>query len=75
MAVDKLFHKILCPVDFNHSLQALEFAIRLTQQNDATLCVLSVAPIPIGATEIGIPAGEKYPWWELTNRQRLDELA
>ena len=37
----KIFNKVLCPVDFDHSLEALDFAIRLAQQNDATLYVLN----------------------------------
>jgi nucleotide-binding universal stress UspA family protein len=70
----KILNKVLCPVDFEHSLEALDFAIRLAQQNDATLCVLNVAAIPMGAAELS-SAGESEPFWEVTARSRLELIA
>jgi universal stress protein A len=69
----KIFNKILCPVDFDHSLNALDFAIRLARQNDAKLCVLNVAPIPIGAAEL--TSGLEQPFWEVTAKARLELIA
>jgi nucleotide-binding universal stress UspA family protein len=69
----KIFNKILCPVDFDHSLDALDFAIKLARQNDAKLCVLNVAPIPIGAAEL--TSGLEQPFWEVTAKARLELIA
>jgi universal stress protein A len=70
----KILNKVLCPVDFEHSLEALDFAIRLAQQNDATLYVLNVAAIPMGAAEL-TSSGETEPFWEVTARSRLELIA
>jgi universal stress protein A len=70
----QIFKKILCPVDFDHSLGALDFAIRLANQNQAALCVLHVAVIPIGAAELTNPI-DTEPFWEATARSRLEQLA
>ena len=70
----KAFSKILCPVDFEHSLDALDFAIRLANQNNATLCALNVAAIPMGAAELSSSA-DPEPFWEVTARTRLELLA
>ena len=67
----KIFNKVLCPVDFDHSLEALDFAIRLARQNDAKLYVLNVAAIPMGAAEL-TSSGETEPFWEVTARTRLE---
>ena len=69
----KIFTRILCPIDFDHSLRALDFAIRLARQNDAKLCVLNVAAIPIGAAEL--TSGLDEPFWEVTARTRLELIA
>ncbi len=69
----KIFNKILCPVDFDHSLDALDFALKLARQNDAKLCVLNVAPIPIGAAEL--TSGLEQPFWEVTAKARLELIA
>ncbi len=69
-----IFGKILCPVDLGHSFKALDFAIRLAQQNGARLYVLYVAAIPIGATELTSTA-DKEPFWEVTARKRLEMMA
>jgi nucleotide-binding universal stress UspA family protein len=73
-ATTKIFNRILCPIDFDHSLKALDFAIQLAAQNDAGLTVLNVAPIPIGAAEL-TPAGETEPFWEVNAKAQLDLLA
>ena len=70
----KIFNKVLCPVDFDHSLEALDFAIRLARQNDAKLYVLNVAAIPMGAAEL-TSSGETEPFWEVTARTRLELIA
>jgi nucleotide-binding universal stress UspA family protein len=70
----KVFSKILCPVDFEHSLDALDFSITLAKQNDATLYVLNVAAIPMGAAELSSSA-DPEPFWEVTARTRLELLA
>jgi len=69
----KIFNKILCPVDFDHSLDALDFAIKLARQNDAKLWVLNVASIPIGAAEL--TSGLEQPFWEVTAKSRLELIA
>jgi len=69
-----IFSRILCPVDPDHSLKALDFAIRLARQNSARLYVLYVAAIPIGATELTSAADEE-PYWEVPGRQRLEQMA
>jgi nucleotide-binding universal stress UspA family protein len=46
----QLFRKVLCPIDFSeHSLAALDVALKVVQQNDAKLYLLNVAPVPAGA--------------------------
>ena len=69
----KIFNKILCPVDFDHSLDALDFAIKLARRDDAKLCVLNVAAIPIGAAEL--TSGLEQPFWEVTAKSRLELIA
>jgi hypothetical protein len=61
----KLFDKILCAVDFDESSTVvLNFARELAQQNDTTLCVLHVAPLPLNATEFSPIPMDPYPVWE-----------
>ncbi len=69
-----IFSKILCPIDLEHSLKALDFAIRLARQNGARLYVLYVAAIPIGAAELTSTA-DKEPFWEVTAKKRLELMA
>jgi universal stress protein A len=69
-----IFSRVLCPVDLEHSLKALDFAIRLARQNRAMLYVLHVVPIPIGATELSSSADEE-PYWEVPARKRLEQMA
>jgi universal stress protein A len=69
-----IFSRILCPVDLEHSLKALDFAIRLARQNGAKLYLLHVAAIPIGATELSSMADQE-PYWEVPARQRMERMA
>jgi len=69
-----IFQRILCPVDLEHSLNALDFAIRLARQNRARLFVLYVAAIPIGAVELSSSADEE-PFWEVTAKKRLEMMS
>jgi universal stress protein A len=69
-----IFSRILCPVDLDHSLKALDFAIRLARQNSAKLYILHVAAIPIGATELTSAADEE-PYWEVPARKRMEQMA
>jgi nucleotide-binding universal stress UspA family protein len=72
----KLFDEILCAVDFDESSTAvLHFGRELAQQNDATLCVLHVAPLPLNATEFSPIPMDPYPVWEKTARAELEKLA
>ena len=72
----KLFDEILCAVDFDESSTVvLHFGRELAQQNDATLCVLHVAPLPLNATEFSPIPMDPYPVWEKTARAELEKLA
>ena len=72
----KLFDKILCAVDFDESSTVvLNFARELAQQNDATLCVLHVAPLPLNATEFSPIPMDPYPVWEKTARAELEKAS
>ncbi len=73
-STNSVFSKILCPVDLEHSFKALDFAIKLAQQNGARLYVLYIAAIPIGAAELTSTA-DKEPFWEVTARKRLEMMA
>jgi universal stress protein A len=71
----KLFSRILCPVDFDRdSDAALALALRLAQQNGASLALLNVAPLPIGAAEMSPVPLDPYPFWEKTCRARLEKI-
>jgi universal stress protein A len=75
MANDKVFSRILCPIDFNHELGALELALRLAHQNEARIDLLSVAEIPMGATEVNAGFNDQgYPYWEVGLRELMDKL-
>jgi len=72
----KLFDKILCAVDFDESSAVvLHFARELARQNDATLCVLHVALLPLAAAEFAPIPMDPYPVWEKTARAELEKLA
>jgi universal stress protein A len=68
----QLFRKILCPIDFSeHSLAALDVALKVAQQNDAALCLLNVVILPAGAAGFQPVPMEPYPGLE---KERQDEL-
>jgi nucleotide-binding universal stress UspA family protein len=72
-----VFSRILCPIDFERdSMDALEFAEQLAQQNSATVYLLTVIGLPpAAATELPpvplLPNGE----FEASCRSRLEALA
>ena len=58
----QLFRKILCPIDFSeHSLAALEVALKVVQQNDAKLYLLNVAPTPGRQRRVAADANGSLP--------------
>jgi len=71
-----LFRKVLCPIDFSeHSLAALEIALKVVRQNDATLYLLNVAPTPAGAAGFQPVPLDPYPIVEKDRREQLEKLA
>ena len=71
----QLFRKILCPIDFSeHSLAALDLAVKVVQQNDAKLYLLSVAPLPAGASGFQPVPLDPYPYLEKERQQQLASL-
>ena len=72
----QLFRKVLCPIDFSdHSLAALNLALKVTQQNDAKLYLLNVAPVPAGAAGFQPVPMDAYPFHEEDRQEELAELA
>ena len=72
----QLFRKILCPIDFSeHSLAALDLAIKVVQQNDAKLCLLNVVPLPAGAAGFQPVPMDPYPFAEKERQEQLVKLA
>ncbi len=72
----QLFRKVLCPIDFSdHSLAALNLALKVTQQNDAKLYLLNVAPVPAGAAGFQPVPMDAYPFHEEDRHEELAELA
>jgi len=72
----QLFRKVLCPIDFSeHSLTALDVALKVVQQNDAALYLLNVAPIPAGAAGFQPVPLDPYPYVEKDRREQLEKLA
>ncbi len=72
----QLFRKVLCPIDFSdHSLAALDLALKVTQQNDAELYLLNVAPVPAGAAGFQPVPMDAYPFHEEDRHEELAELA
>ena len=71
-----LFPKVLCPIDFSdHSLAALNLALKVTQQNDANLYLLNVAPVPAGAAGFQPVPMDAYPFHEKDRQAELTKLA
>ncbi|MDO8434245.1 MAG: universal stress protein [Candidatus Binatus sp.] len=67
------FQRILCPIDFaEHSMAALEVALKLARQNDASLHLLNVAPFP--ANKDGFQHGPKLPF-PCVETERWEQLA
>jgi len=72
----QLFPKVLCPIDFSdHSLAALNLALKVTQQNDANLYLLNVAPVPAGAAGFQPVPMDIYPFHEKDRQAELAKLA
>lgn len=71
----QLFRRILCPIDFSeHSLAALEVALKVVQQNDAKLYLLNVAPTPAGSAGFQPIPMDPYPQLEKDGQQRLAKI-
>ncbi|MGA9725224.1 MAG: universal stress protein [Candidatus Binatus sp.] len=73
----QLFRRILCPIDFSeHSLAALNVALRVAEQNDAALYLLNVVILPAGAAGFQpVPMVEPYPGLEKERQEELVKLA
>ena len=72
----QVFRKVLCPIDFSeHSLAALDIALKVAQQNDAKLYLLNVAPLPAGAAGFQPVPLDSYPYLEKERQEQLVKLA
>jgi universal stress protein A len=72
----QLFKKVLCPIDFSeHSLAALDVALRIAQQNGAALCLVNVVILPPAAGPVQAVPTEPYPDLEKESHEQLVELA
>lgn len=69
-----MFRRILCPIDFDpNSSNALDVACKLARQNDGTLYVLQVVPVP--AVAVGQPlAIEPIEGAQRETRIRLERV-
>jgi universal stress protein A len=71
----QLFRKILCPIDFSeHSLAALDVALKVALQNDAGLYLLNVAPVQAGAVGLQPVPMDPYPFLEKDRQEQLAKL-
>lgn len=72
--MEKLFKRILCPIDFDeNSYFALDLARDLAQEHGATIYLLHVVSmVPIAAA--GVPL-EPYPVSEHEARAKLEQIA
>ncbi len=69
-----LFKRILCPVDFDdNSMAALDFAVGLAQERDATLYIVHVVRAPLQPSEV--PVEPQAAAWERDAKARLDAVA
>lgn len=69
------FETILCPLDFErNSLDALEVARDLAQENRATLHLLHVARVPAADMDVPLPFAAN-PRWEREARAKLERIA
>lgn len=74
-AVVPRFSRILCPIDFEpNSLDALEVARDLAQENGATLHLLYVARVPSQDMDVPLPFAVD-PRWVREARTRLEQIA
>ncbi len=72
----QIFRKVLCPIDFSqHSLAALDVALKVVQQNEAMLFLPSVAPTPAGAAGFQPVPLDPYPYLEKDRQEELAKLA
>jgi universal stress protein A len=72
----QLFRKVLCPIDFSeHSLAALDVALKIAQQNDAALCLLNVVILPAVAAGVQTVPTEPYPDLEKGRQEQWVKLA
>jgi nucleotide-binding universal stress UspA family protein len=75
--MEPVFSRILCPIDFERdSMDALELACRLAQQNSATICLLTVVAIPPPAAT-ALPPVPIFPdaEFEAESLRRLEAIA
>lgn len=73
--MERLFRKILCPVDFDdNSMAAPDLACKVAAQNDAALCLMHVVPFPLAAGEIGPLPSESLPVWEHNAQVKLEQI-
>jgi nucleotide-binding universal stress UspA family protein len=73
--VEKLFKRILCPIDFDdNSVAALDLACKIAAQNEASICLLHVVSIPV-PTELAPVPLEPYEVWEKDARGKLEQIA
>ncbi|HYK63698.1 MAG TPA: universal stress protein [Patescibacteria group bacterium] len=71
----RLLRKILCPIDFSeHSLAALDVALKVALQNDAGLYLLNVAPMQAGAVGLQPVPMDPYPFHEKERQEDLVKL-
>ena len=72
--MEKLFKRILCPIDFDeNSYFALDLARDLAQEHGATIYLLHVLSL-VPAPSAGVPM-EPYPVSEHEARNRLEQIA
>jgi nucleotide-binding universal stress UspA family protein len=71
----KVFHKILCPVDFDdNSIAALELGCKIAVENGASVCLMHVLPLPVTASEIGPVPLESYSVLEQDAQAKLEKI-
>lgn len=72
----KLFHRILCPIDFDeNSLVALDLGCKLAVENEASVCLMYVLALPVTSAELGPVPLEPYEVLEKDARAKLDRIA
>jgi len=72
----KLFHKLLCPLDFDeNSIAALDLACKIAVENEASICLMHVLALPVTSAEIGPVPLEPYEVLEQDARAKLEKIA